>query len=122
MANPARRHILVVDDLPDIGDMMGAILNNLGYAATVAANGPAALVALSTTAFDGMITDVTLGDSMSGPELANLAMQRRPDLRIATLSGLLDESFYATGAIRLHLQKPVNHATLRRAMEALFAD
>lgn len=65
--NPA--HILVVDDEPDIREMLAQLLRGDGYSLATAASGPDALAAVATQTPDLILLDVSM-PGMDGFELA----------------------------------------------------
>ena len=89
-ASPARGHetILVVEDNPEVRKLVRRQLNELGYTVHEAGNGPAALHILrSGVDVDLMFTDVVMPEGMTGYELARIARDDRPGLKILFTSG-----------------------------------
>jgi len=80
--------LLVVEDNDDIRRLVQRQLAELGYDVHTVSNGPEALSYLrSTLALELLFTDVVMPDGMSGYELAALAREIRPDLKVAFTSG-----------------------------------
>jgi len=80
--------ILVVEDNPDVRRLVRRQLVELGYTVFEAANGPEALTMLhSPIPIDLMFTDIIMPEGMTGYELAGLARDSRPDLKILFTSG-----------------------------------
>lgn len=80
--------ILVVEDNPEVRRLVRRQLSELGYAVHEASNGPEALRLLqSGLPLDLMFTDILMADGMTGYELAGLARDRRPGLKILFTSG-----------------------------------
>jgi len=87
-ATRASETILVVDDEPMIAMLVTDILNDLGYVALEAADGPSGLEILrSDRDIDLLITDVGLPGGMNGRQLAEAARQARPGLKILFITG-----------------------------------
>jgi len=59
----SQSHILVVDDEPDIRDLVREILEDEGYRVSVAENGEAARSAFARGAPDLVLLDIQLGDA-----------------------------------------------------------
>jgi PAS domain S-box-containing protein len=80
--------ILVVEDNPDVRRLVRLQLTELGYTIHEAGNGPEALKMLrSPLSVDLMFTDVVMPEGMTGYELAALARECRPGLKIMFTSG-----------------------------------
>ncbi|HEY1431642.1 MAG TPA: PAS domain S-box protein, partial [Stellaceae bacterium] len=80
--------ILVVEDDPDVRDMVVGILSDLGYRTLVATNGPEALAILDRDrSVDLLFTDIVMPAGMSGTDLARRASRLRPDLKVLLSSG-----------------------------------
>ena len=89
-AAPERGHetILVVEDNPDVRKLVRRQLTELGYAVHEASNGPHALQILrSGIDVDLMFTDVVMPEGMTGYELARIARDDHPRLKIPFTSG-----------------------------------
>jgi signal transduction histidine kinase/CheY-like chemotaxis protein len=113
-------HILVVEDQPELAEVVRLFLQPAGYSVSIATDAAEAM----TAAYAGqrpqlLLTDVVL-PTMTGPELARALRGRFPDLRVLYMSG------YAAGVLgpRGHvpdnadlLQKPFSRATLLGAVE-----
>jgi CheY-like chemotaxis protein len=80
--------ILVVDDNPELRSVSVRRLTALGYKCFEAENGPAALAIIdSGERFDLLFTDVGLPEGILGNELAKLAEQRQPWLKVLFTTG-----------------------------------
>lgn len=64
--------ILVVEDDPDVGEMLAALLAGQGHGVTTAPDGPAALESLAHGAPDLVIADYNLPNGPNGLELARM--------------------------------------------------
>ena len=86
--------VLVVEDDSAVRLLIVDVLRELGYACIEAGDGQAALPILSSnTPIDLLITDVGL-PGMNGRQLAEIARQHRPDLKILFVTGYAE---HATG-------------------------
>ncbi|HEY4264452.1 MAG TPA: PAS domain-containing protein [Micropepsaceae bacterium] len=86
--------VLLVEDDSSVRLLIGEVLRDLGYACIEASDGQAALPMLTSNArLDLMITDVGL-PGMNGRELAEIARQHRPSLKILFVTGYAE---HATG-------------------------
>jgi DNA-binding NtrC family response regulator len=90
-ARPNQRTILVVDDDPDILEVVSALLVDGGYHVLAACSGEAALQ--QSRLYKGEIS-LLLSDfqmpAMSGIELATQMCRVRPDLKVLMMSGFTD--------------------------------
>src|SRR5207302_4361670 len=90
---PAAATILVVEDDPDVREMIVGILSDLGHRTLVATNGPEALAFLNRDhSVDLLFTDIVMPAGMSGTELARQASRLRPDLKVLLSSGYAREA------------------------------
>ena len=79
--------VLVVDDNPDVLEVITEMLQDLGCEVTSATGGSEALEKLSDNKrISILITDINM-PGMDGHELAELARRIRPELKILQLSG-----------------------------------
>lgn len=85
--------ILVVEDDPDVRELVVALLKNLGYAVLESENAEMGLEIIeSGRDIDLLFSDVVLGKGTNGAELAKIAWKRRPELKILLMSGYTSES------------------------------
>jgi PAS domain S-box-containing protein len=100
--------ILIVDDDDYVRRATARALRSRGYSVVEAGNGRAALIALTTAAFDLLLTDIVM-PGMSGRVLAESACGRFPELKIMFMTGYTDDAIVhdgvATGAVDL-IEKP----------------
>jgi CheY-like chemotaxis protein len=85
MSVPSR--ILVVEDQPDVRDVIVLPLRDEGYAVSEAGNADEALRILQTTAFDLLITDVVMPGAMNGFALASAARRLQPGIKVVCVTG-----------------------------------
>jgi len=116
--------ILVVDDEPEIREMVSDTLSELGYACTVAADGHEAETLFGTQTFDLVVTDIRMPRE-GGIELIRWIRKHHPRTPVVVMSGYADFDT-AREAIRLgvsdYLSKPFDslrevQAAARRAIE-----
>ena len=80
--------ILVVEDNPDVRRLVRRQLSELGYTVHEASHGPEALRLIrSDLALDLMFTDIIMPEGMTGYELAQVARESRPGLKVLFTSG-----------------------------------
>jgi CheY-like chemotaxis protein len=117
----AGRRVLVVDDEPQLVRMLATMLRREGYEALQAASGEEALALLaSEPPVDLLITDVGMGPSMNGWELAERARSDRPDLPVILATGwgaTIDPDDARGRGICAILSKPYRRADLTAVLE-----
>ena len=108
--------VLVVDDEPTVRMLVTEVLEDLGYTAIEAADGPAGLQVLrSNVRLDLLITDVGLPGGMNGRQVADAGRAVRPDLRVLFITGYAENAVVGNG----HLDPGMHVMTKPFAMEAL---
>jgi two-component system, NtrC family, sensor kinase len=82
------RHVLVVDDEEGLGQLLGRLLRDLGYQASVVHSGKAALELLNQHHFDLILSDIKM-PGISGFDLHDQLREMRPELaqRMVFVSG-----------------------------------
>ena len=114
--------VLIVEDQPEVAQLVQRLIEPAGYAITVATD---ALTAVSQVAAgprpDLLITDVVM-PTMTGPELASALRTHHPDLPVLYMSGYTAASL----GPQLHLddnsmliEKPFTRSTLLAAIRTL---
>ncbi|MGI4943232.1 MAG: chemotaxis protein CheB [Janthinobacterium lividum] len=116
--------VLVVEDDPEVRELLSLILSDAGHRTAVVADGPAALHLVEHGSMhpDLLLTDYNLPHRMDGLTLAaSLRARLGADLPVILLTG--DVSTGALSAIAeqrcLQLNKPVKLAELTQAIQAL---
>jgi CheY-like chemotaxis protein len=108
--------ILVVEDDALVLNFVIVQLNSLGYKTIVAANGRAALAHVeSGQPFDLLFTDVIMPGGMTGRQLAEEVVKRRPGTRVLYTSGYTDNAIVHHGRLDqgvLLLTKPYRKSGL----------
>ncbi len=120
---PQAKRVLVVDDEPDVVDLIADILARDRYEVIVAGTAQEALERISETTFHAVLTDLNMPE-MSGLDLLAAIRERAPELaeRVAfvtgdTISPGVAESLERTG--RTSLEKPVSPTELRALIRDL---
>jgi signal transduction histidine kinase/PAS domain-containing protein/ActR/RegA family two-component response regulator len=89
--------VLVVEDEPVVRDLIVEVLQDLGYRALEAADGPAGLKILHSNArIDLLISDVGL-PGLNGRQLADQAREKRPALKVLFITGYAENATIAQG-------------------------
>ena len=105
---------MVVDDEPSIRTLIREVLNEAGYGAIEAAEGPSALRALAAAPrIDLLITDVGLPGGMNGRQVADAARSLRPHLKVLFITGYAENAAVGDG----HLPRGMSLMTKPFAME-----
>lgn len=83
--------ILLVEDEPQVAEVVTHALGDAGYTVLAASHGSEALELVQESArrIDLLLTDVAM-PGMDGPELAHRVKQAHPDIRVVYMSGYLD--------------------------------
>lgn len=82
-----KQRILVVDDEPQIRDMLSLYFSKHGYDVATAGNSAATLRATEDGTFDVVVLDIGLADE-DGLKLLEMLKQRHPHLRVIMLTGM----------------------------------
>jgi DNA-binding NtrC family response regulator len=92
---PKKQIVLVVEDNNAVRDIAAAMIEEMGYEAIVASNGPDGLEIIAARDDLALVlSDVIMAGGMNGPELAAKALNLRPELKVLFMSG------YAPGSVR----------------------
>ena len=121
---PAAATILVVEDDPDVREMIVGILSDLGYQTLVATNGPEALAILNDGhSVDLLFTDIVMPAGMSGTDLARQACRLRPDVKVLLSSGYTREAnrWRSARTEFPFIAKPYRPTTLEKKLEEVLA-
>ena len=102
--------VLLVEDQPDVRQIVQLLLTRLGYRLLVASDAAAALTMIASHAgkLDLLITDVVL-PGVSGRELANEITERFPAVKVLFISGYTDDAIVRHGVLEAgvhYLEKP----------------
>lgn len=92
------RTVLVIDDEATVRMLIVEVLEEAGYAALEADDGPSGLKVLQSAArIDLLITDVGLPGGMNGRQVADAARLTRPDLKILFVTGYAENAAVGNG-------------------------
>jgi two-component system CheB/CheR fusion protein len=114
---------LVVDDAPDVAEMLAMFLRHAGYEPVMAFNAPEALEAARLGQFDLVVSDIGM-PGMDGYELA-VALRELPSYRTVPMIAVTGFSMYddlgraLKSGFNAHLPKPINPTTLLQLIERL---
>lgn len=113
-----RKSVLVVDDQPEVREIVRLLLEQAGHSVTEAGNGAEALECLETASVDVVLTDLVM-PGMRGDALAAEIKRRNPAqsvLLMTASSGFSEKDF---NAIDGFLRKPFTLETLRESVDDL---
>jgi CheY-like chemotaxis protein len=112
-------NVLVVEDYPDVADMMNAMIRLLGHRASVAGTIAAAVENASKESFDLFLVDHKLPDGIGSDILKKIPQPARPQ---AVLLTAFDETSLPPSmkeGFSLVLRKPVDLNVLRETIDSL---
>lgn len=114
--------VLVVDDDPDVLDVVCAVLSSLGHNVDRALGGLPALDILEGKHIDLLLTDVVM-PGLHGFNLARMAVLRRPDIKVLYLTGYTEYTTERDEGQRFGklLYKPLRPDELKREVDAALA-
>jgi DNA-binding response OmpR family regulator len=118
--------LLLVEDTPELRELLARGLQHSGYVVTAADNGATALRALEAGTFDVIITDIVMPD-MEGLELIRKIRKAHPGMAIIAISGgghSISESYLELAArfgAERTLQKPFGVDALVAAVQEVLA-
>ncbi len=117
---PAGLAVVLVEDDPEVRQVMLRFLQSLGCRVAEFAHAEAALAGLATgQRCDLLLTDIALGVGMRGSELARQVRSKRPQAAVLLMSGYSAEMLQApvgSGAPWELLRKPFERDELARAI------
>jgi CheY-like chemotaxis protein len=115
--------VLVVEDQPDVRDVIEMSLGEAGYRVLLAPDGAVARRILNSTAtIDLLLTDVLMPGGVSGLDLARDARRLRQDLKIVVVSGYLrGDSGQSELSGLIFLEKPFLPEELTNTVAAVLA-
>jgi PAS domain S-box-containing protein len=112
--------VLVVDDEPLVRDVVCRMLDDVGYAAVCAADGPTALALLAEQPVDAVVLDLSM-PGMSGHDVLSAIRADRPALPVVVVSGQDRDRAQASGASGF-LAKPFHFDELIAALDGALQD
>jgi CheY-like chemotaxis protein len=115
--------VLVVDDVPDVTEMIGLYLKHAGYEVTTADSAQAALRLAQEKAFDVIVSDIGMPE-MNGYELAESLRQRTeyqgiPIIAVTGYSEYDDRGRALRAGFNAHLIKPIDPSELLHLINEL---
>ena len=114
---------LVVDDNPDITDLLAAVLRHAGYNVASAHSAPEALAMAVARHFDVVVSDIGM-PGMTGHELAR-ALRAMPEYRSIPMVAVTGFDMYddrersAEAGFSAHLSKPIDPLALTQAIRGI---
>jgi PAS domain S-box-containing protein len=97
--------VLVVEDEPVVRNLIVEVLEDLGYRALEAVDGPSGLKVLqSHRRIDLLVTDVGLPGGINGRQLADQAREWRPNLKVLFITGYAENATLANGFLEHGMQ------------------
>lgn len=118
-----KRSVLIVDDVPDVTEMIGLFLKHAGYDIATADSGNAALQLANERVFDVVISDIGM-PQMNGCELA-VSLRRRAEYQNIPLIAVTGFSEYDNRELTLRagfdaqLTKPIDPSELLLLIDEL---
>ncbi|WP_339931359.1 PAS domain S-box protein [uncultured Brevundimonas sp.] len=92
--------VLIIDDEPTVRMLIVEVLEDAGYRALQADDGPSGLALLrSDIHIDLLITDVGLPGGMNGRQVADAARETRPDLKVLFVTGYAENAAVGNGLL-----------------------
>ena len=96
--------VLVVEDETAVRNLVVEVLQDLGYRAVEAADGPTGLSLLqSAMRVDLLVTDIGL-PGLNGRQVADAARQQRPELKVLFMTGYAENATIANGFLEPGMQ------------------
>jgi CheY-like chemotaxis protein len=118
--------VLVIDDEPVVRMLIVDVLEELGYTALEAGDGPEGLEVLQSKArVDLLITDVGLPGGLNGRQVADAARVLRPELKVLFITGYAENAVLNHGHLEHGMQvvtKPFVVEDLARKIRAILSD
>ncbi len=115
-ADMSKQRALVVDDAPDVTEMIALFLSHAGYEAVMAYSANEALAAARSERFDIVVSDIGM-PGMNGYELAE-ALRMLPEysntplIAVTGFSAYDDRGRALKSGFNAHLTKPINPMAL----------
>jgi CheY-like chemotaxis protein len=117
--------VLVIDDEPLVRMLVVDALEELGYTAIEAGDGPSGMKTIQSDArIDLLITDVGLPNGMNGRQVADAARQLRPGLKVLFITGYAENAVLNHGHLEHGMQvvtKPFDMAELTRRIRNIIS-
>ena len=118
------KRILVVDDDPDIRQVLLDRMSSFGYVVEAATDGRDALNAVQRGGFDGMLLDMLMPKTeIDGFEVLRRTRVSHPDLPVVVVTALSVQQQAAQAVVegaRAYLLKPFDASQLKQVVEQWF--
>jgi PAS domain S-box-containing protein len=118
--------VMVVDDEPTVRMLIRDVLEETGYAAIEASDGPSSMSILRSNArIDLLITDVGLPGGMNGRQIADAARVFRRHLKVLFITGYAENAVIGNGHLERGMQiltKPFAIDTLAERVRGMLED
>jgi two-component system, NtrC family, response regulator AtoC len=115
--------LLMLDDDPNVREVVSALLTAIGYDCQTAASGRAGLLRLDEGGWDLVLTDLTMSE-VTGWDVVEAVRRRAPATRVVLITGLGGPDVVRRASelgVRV-ITKPFDLQTLKAALvEALYA-
>lgn len=124
-ARAGRRSVLIVDDVPDVTEMIGLLLKHAGYEVSTADSAKSALRLARKTNYDLVISDIGMPE-MNGYELAEALRglnnyNHTPMIAVTGYSEYDDRGRAVEAGFNVHLTKPIEPSQLLNLMTELLS-
>jgi CheY-like chemotaxis protein len=120
---PGSERLLVVEDNAEVLNLCVELLESMGYVCDTATSGPDALRKLELGGpYDLLFSDVVMPGTMSGIQLARLATQGHPKLKVLLTSGYVGENALHAAHEFEVIDKPYEEAALARRLQAILGE
>ena len=117
-----RGRLLVVEDDRDVLVVTVEMLRELGYEVATACDAASAMTFLETgEQVDLLLSDVVMPGGRNGVQLAELARELRPDLKVLLSSGYVGEAVSTAGVAFEIIDKPYERSVLAAKLRELLA-
>ncbi len=114
--------VLVIEDEPVVRGLIVDLLQELGYRALEAVDGPSGLqLLMSPQHIDLLITDIGL-PGLNGRQVADAARIKRPDLKVLFMTGYAENAAFASGFLEANMEmvtKPFSMDVLASRVKAM---
>lgn len=117
-----RYHVLIIEDDGPLRELYSLYLKRGNVSSSTSSTAEQALKILATEGVDAVLVDVNLGRGMDGLQFIEV-MQKNPDydhVKVVILTSF-PEPFELNDSLRidLSLNKPVNYASLMKALDSV---
>lgn len=119
--NASSFHVLIVDDEPEVLDVLCRVVGSFGYRTTGASGGGDALLRLESDSFDLVITDLVMPD-MSGWNLLREVKRLYSPIPVVVVTGFIPENsqeMLSSAQADGYLVKPIDGVDLGILLKAL---